>query len=152
MIVDKNDLSKVRIIDFGFSKRLLDGCDQSAEAMHTICGTPLYISPEMLSGFGDEKGNISKYGTEVDIWACGVILYALLSGCTPFTTANKASILELFDDIRGGHFNFDDPCWEMVSPQATDLIEGMLTVDPAARLTAEEALKHPWLQNKWKNT
>ena len=143
-----HDMSNVKIIDMGFAKKL-SGSDATSEgeALNTVCGTPLYIAPELVrptleSGKRHDK---ARFGTQADMWSCGVILYSLLSGCLPFHTDGKQSMIELFEDIEGAFYDFSDPVWSIVSDEALSLIEGLLEVDPCKRLTAEEALRHPWM-------
>jgi len=83
-----------------------------------------------------------KYNEKCDIWSCGVILYIILSGIPPF---NGSSDQEIMKKVRIGKFSFSDPCWANISDKAKDLITKLLTFDTAARPSAEEALKHPWI-------
>jgi len=117
------------ITDFGLSKLAND-----ATHLTTACGTPGYVAPEVLR----QKG----YGKEVDMWSVGVITYILLCGYPPFYDEDQAS---LFETIIRGHFEFHAEYWGGVSESAKDLIRKLLTVDPKKRLTAKEALQHPWV-------
>ncbi|CAM9684064.1 unnamed protein product [Ectocarpus fasciculatus] len=82
------------------------------------------------------------YGTSVDMWSVGVIIYVLLAGKPPFCDQDQN---KLFRAIKSGNYNFEDEFWQEVSDDAKDLITKLLTVDPARRMTASEACKHPWL-------
>ena len=104
--------------------------------MSTTCGTPGYVAPEILA----QKGS---YGREVDLWSLGVILYILLCGFPPFYDDNNTA---LYNQIKRGDYSFPSPYWDNVSKPAIDLIRKLLTVDPAARLTVEQALGHPWIK------
>ncbi|KAJ1455161.1 kinase-like domain-containing protein [Pelagophyceae sp. CCMP2097] len=117
----------IKIADFGFAKSV-DG-----KSLDTQCGTPGYVAPEILKG--------AKYGTEVDMWSCGVIIYILLGGYPPFHDDNHAV---LYNKIRAADYTFEPQYWDQVSADAKDLIEKMLIVDPDERLTADQALRHPW--------
>lgn len=121
--------SEVKIIDFGLSKMRED----SKKAMKTMCGSPYYIAPEVLSKEG--------YGQECDIWSLGVIMYMLLSGKIPF---NGADMGEIFDNIKEQEVRFDTPVWEDVSSEAQRLILSCLNKNKDKRITATKALKSGW--------
>ncbi|KAK9803721.1 hypothetical protein WJX73_006602 [Symbiochloris irregularis] len=115
----------VKIADFGLSNVMRDG-----HFLKTSCGSPNYAAPEVISG--------RLYaGPEVDVWSCGVILYALLCGSLPFDDEN---IPNLFKKIKGGIYNLPSH----LSPGARDLIPRMLLVDPMQRITLPEIRQHPW--------
>ncbi|KAI8466197.1 MAG: kinase-like domain-containing protein [Monoraphidium minutum] len=115
----------VKIADFGLSNVMHDG-----HFLKTSCGSPNYAAPEVISG--------KLYaGPEVDVWSCGVILYALLCGSLPFDDEN---IPNLFKKIKGGVYNLPSH----LSPGARDLIPRMLLVDPLKRITIPEVRAHPW--------
>ncbi|CAN0438285.1 unnamed protein product, partial [Ectocarpus sp. 8 AP-2014] len=91
-----------------------------------------------------------KYDAAVDMWSVGVITYILLGGYPPFHDDNQASTIhctkQLFAKIKKGVYSFHDEYWSDISPEAKDLIAKMLTVDPNKRLTADQALEHPYLK------
>lgn len=93
------------------------------------------MAPEVLKGLYDEK---------CDIWSCGVIFYILLSGSPPFSGDSDAGILR---KVKTGKYNFDDAVWMNISEKAKDLIKKMMEMDPTKRMSAEEALKHPWFDS-----
>ena len=93
-----------------------------------VCGSPYYIAPEVLSG---------TYGHECDIWSLGVTLYQLLSGEMPFDGSGQP---EVFGKIKKGKFKMP----ERLSSDCQNLIRQMLTVDHKNRVSALEALNHPW--------
>ncbi|CDJ28906.1 uncharacterized protein EMH_0045050 [Eimeria mitis] len=99
-----------------------------------------YIAPEVLHGTYDEK---------CDVWSTGVILYILLSGCPPFNGANEFDILK---KVEKGKFTFDLPQWKKVSEPAKDLIRKMLAYVPTMRISARDALEHPWLKSTERQT
>lgn len=103
------------------------------KALDEKLGTPYYIAPEVLN---------KKYNEKCDIWSCGVILYIILSGQPPF---NGQSDQEIMKKVRIGKFSFSDPCWANISDRAKDVINQLLTYDPAARPSAQNALQHPWI-------
>eukprot|EP00191_Tetraselmis_sp_GSL018_P015273 CAMPEP_0177589292 /NCGR_PEP_ID=MMETSP0419_2-20121207/6719_1 /TAXON_ID=582737 /ORGANISM="Tetraselmis sp., Strain GSL018" /LENGTH=250 /DNA_ID=CAMNT_0019079623 /DNA_START=700 /DNA_END=1453 /DNA_ORIENTATION=- len=137
LLVDPDCISRVKITDFGFSKKLANGVSL------TVSGTPLYVAPEALRAAGGTQE--VAYGLKSDIWACGVILYMLLGGYPPFMEDKPSTnCSQLFKKILNGEFTFRDPVWELISQEAKDLITKLLTVDPERRLSADEALKHQW--------
>ncbi|ETW77987.1 hypothetical protein HETIRDRAFT_324951, partial [Heterobasidion irregulare TC 32-1] len=101
--------------------------------LETSCGSPHYASPEIVHGLKYE-------GTATDIWSCGVILFALLTGRLPFDDKNVRSLLS---KVKTGKYEM--PAW--VDPQAKDLVSRMLVVDVSRRITMPEILAHPWLAN-----
>lgn len=118
----------VKIADFGLSNIMRDG-----HFLKTSCGSPNYAAPEVISG--------KLYaGPEVDVWSCGVILYALLCGTLPFDDEN---IPNLFKKIKGGIYTLPSH----LSASARDLIPRMLVVDPMKRMTIREIHEHPWFQS-----
>ncbi|KAA0193177.1 5'-AMP-activated protein kinase catalytic subunit alpha-2 [Fasciolopsis buskii] len=103
---------------------------QDGEFLRTSCGSPNYAAPEVISG--------KLYaGPEVDVWSCGVILYALLCGTLPF---DDEHIPTLFKKIKAGYFHMP----ESLSTEVRDLLRRMITVDPIKRATIEEIRRHPW--------
>lgn len=125
LLLDHN--MHVKIADFGLSNMMLDG-----EFLRTSCGSPNYAAPEVISG--------KLYaGPEVDIWSCGVILYALLCGSLPF---DDEHVPTLFRKIKSGIF----PIPEYLNKQVVSLLCQMLQVDPLKRATVEEIKKHEWFQ------
>lgn len=127
---DDSEDSKLKLIDFGFSKIFSPG--QPMTAMH---GTVYYVAPEVLDGHYDEK---------CDIWSTGVIIYMLLSGSPPFNGANDNGIIK---KIKNGKFAFEGPRWAGISDQAKDFISVLLQKDPSKRPTAKEAMDHQWLKD-----
>uniref|UniRef100_A0A8C5XBT9 Checkpoint kinase 2 n=1 Tax=Microcebus murinus TaxID=30608 RepID=A0A8C5XBT9_MICMU len=124
------------ITDFGQSKILGE-----TSLMRTLCGTPTYLAPEVLVSVGT-----AGYNRAVDCWSLGVILFICLSGYPPFSE-HKTQV-SLKDQITSGKYNFIPEVWADVSEKALDLVKKLLVVDPKARYTTEEALRHPWLQDE----
>lgn len=129
-----DDSLNVKITDFGFARKLKDG-----EKLFDLCGTPGYLAPETLkcNMFEDAPG----YSKEVDIWACGVIMFTLLVGCPPFWHRKQMVMLR---NIMEGKYSFTSPEWADISEDPKDLIRKCLVVDPTKRITVVEALKHPF--------
>lgn len=121
--------NNIKIADFGLSNVVHDG-----DFLRTSCGSPNYAAPEVISG------NLYA-GPEVDVWSCGVILYALLCGTLPF---DDESIPNLFKKIKSCMYSLPSH----LSHQSRDLIFRMLGVDPMKRITLAEVRQHPWFQHK----
>ena len=117
---------QLKISDFGLS-RFLD----SNGLANTPCGSPCYASPECISGKPYD-------GKTTDVWSCGVILYAMVTGQLPWTKRNQT---QLFEQIRHGEYTIPS----YISYQCADFIRGLMTVDCKKRLTIEQAFKHPFL-------
>eukprot|EP00873_Tetraselmis_striata_P004924 jgi/Tetstr1/425188/TSEL_015649.t1 len=134
MLASNEEHTKIKIIDFGFGGQL------TAAHPHFInpCGTPSHVAPEVVAQ------GVPKYGTMCDVWSVGVLLYKLLSGDDAF---RGSSMHSLINSVRGGEVFYDDPMWELVSPEARELVQSLLTPDPAKRPTPAQALKHKWLQD-----
>ncbi|XP_076749283.1 phosphorylase kinase gamma isoform X2 [Xylocopa sonorina] len=127
-----DDSLNVKITDFGFA-RILKGGDK----LYDLCGTPGYLAPEVLKCNMFE--NAEGYGYEVDIWACGVIMFTLLVGCPPFWHRKQMVMLR---NIMEGKYSFTSPEWADITEAPKDLIRKLLVVDPKKRISISEALQH----------
>ncbi|XP_050446269.1 calcium/calmodulin-dependent protein kinase type II alpha chain isoform X6 [Cataglyphis hispanica] len=130
LLASKAKGAAVKLADFGLAIEV----QGEAQAWYGFAGTPGYLSPEVLKK--------EPYGKAVDIWACGVILYILLVGYPPFWDEDQH---RLYGQIKAGSYDYPSPEWDTVTPEAKNLINQMLTVNPGKRITASEALKHPWI-------
>ncbi|KAM8858428.1 calcium/calmodulin-dependent protein kinase type II subunit gamma isoform 10-T10 [Spinachia spinachia] len=130
LLASKMKGAAVKLADFGLAIEVQ--ADQ--QAWFGFAGTPGYLSPEVLRK--------DPYGKPVDIWACGVILYILLVGYPPFWDEDQH---KLYQQIKAGAYDFPSPEWDTVTPEAKNLINQMLTINPAKRITADQAIKHPWV-------
>jgi len=110
----------IKVADFGLARDCADN-----QVHKSVCGTPGYMSPEMVN----KKG----YGKPTDVYSLGVILYILLCGFPPF------------DDDDMFVYEFPSPEWDTISNEAKDMVNKLLELDPKKRLSAEEILHHPWL-------
>lgn len=129
LMVDNGEESDVKIIDFGLAMYI-----NEQHVLNNVCGTAYYIAPEVLSG---------SYGIECDCWSLGVIMYTMLSGSPPFTGKNNQEILM---KVYNGSYSLRGKTFTKISKIAKDLISRFLVKDPAMRITAEQALAHPWIQ------
>lgn len=135
LLESKDDETLVKITDFGLSKFV--GEDSF---MKTMCGTPLYLAPEVLRANGQKC-----YGPEVDVWSLGVIFFVCLVGYLPFSADYKD--MSLKDQILSGRYKFSHAHWQGISLQAKLLMKGMLTVQVDRRITLTQILNHSWMQD-----
>ena len=120
----------VKLIDFGLSRMHRRG----DHPMDNPVGTAYYMAPELLEG---------EYDKACDVWSVGTIAYIMLCGYPPF---NGRSDPDIFDAIRRGRFDFPKPAWSSKSDEAKDFMKCLMRMDPHSRLTAKEALEHPWIK------
>ncbi|XP_034093600.1 calcium/calmodulin-dependent protein kinase type II delta chain isoform X17 [Gymnodraco acuticeps] len=130
LLASKMKGAAVKLADFGLAIEV----QAEQQAWFGFAGTPGYLSPEVLRK--------DPYGKPVDIWACGVILYILLVGYPPFWDEDQH---KLYQQIKAGAYDFPSPEWDTVTPEAKNLINQMLTINPAKRITADQAINHPWV-------
>ncbi|VAH28809.1 unnamed protein product [Triticum turgidum subsp. durum] len=130
LFANKKETAVLKAIDFGLSVFFTPG-----ERFSEIVGSPYYMAPEVLK---------RNYGQEVDVWSAGVILYILLCGVPPFWAETEQGVAQA---IIRSVIDFKRDPWPRVSDNAKDLVRGMLNPDPRRRLTAQQVLDHPWLQN-----
>ncbi|SCW03039.1 LAFE_0G01596g1_1 [Lachancea fermentati] len=121
----------IKIADFGMA-----ALESKDKLLETSCGSPHYAAPEIVSG-------LPYHGFESDVWSCGVILYALLTGRLPFDEED-GNIRNLLLKVQSGEYEM--PGDDEISPEAQDLIARILTVDPERRMKTREILRHPLLQ------
>ncbi|XP_014676984.1 PREDICTED: ribosomal protein S6 kinase alpha-1-like, partial [Priapulus caudatus] len=133
---DSEHPDKLRICDFGFAKQL------RAEngLLMTPCYTANFVAPEVLKRQG--------YDAACDIWSLGVLMYTMLVGKTPFASGSLDTPKQILSRIGEGRIPENVGNWEAITPPAKDLVRAMLHVDPAQRLTAQQALRHPWLAHR----
>eukprot|EP01083_Nonionella_stella_P091993 257333_1 len=132
LLVSRDDDKNIKIADFGFAKKV-----SSEKCLLTQCGTPGYVAPEILHGV--------PYGTKADMWSLGVITYILLGGYPPFIEQNQR---ELFKKIKRGQYEFHVEYWGSISKEAKDLIASMLNTEPDRRISANDALRNPWITGR----
>lgn len=133
LAVNKKWPLKVKLADFGLADFVLENSfgEKSTCGMY---GTPFFVAPEVMRA--------ETYTPAVDIWSLGVLAYNMLSGKLPFDGNN---IKEVLRRVRAGRYTFPAEEWQDISAEAKDFIRGLLELDPKKRLTAREALAHPWV-------
>jgi 5'-AMP-activated protein kinase, catalytic alpha subunit len=123
-------IGHLKIIDFGLSNLYGPG-----ELLETACGSPCYAAPEMIAG--------KKYkGLQVDIWSCGVILYAMVCGYLPFEDPDTN---KLYKKILKCQYTFP----KQINGPVKDLIQKILNTDPESRYTLQQIRSHPWFEKNW---
>ncbi|KAJ6997324.1 CDPK-related kinase 5-like [Populus alba x Populus x berolinensis] len=130
LFTSKDENSQLKAIDFGLSDFV-----KPDERLNDIVGSAYYVAPEVLH---------RCYGTEADVWSIGVIAYILLCGSRPFWARTESGI---FRTVLKADPSFDETPWPSLSPEAKDFVKQLLNKDPRKRLTAAQALSHPWIKN-----
>ncbi|KAK9670406.1 hypothetical protein RND81_13G199900 [Saponaria officinalis] len=130
LFVSKDEDSPLKAIDFGLSDFV-----KPEEKLNDIVGSAYYVAPEVLH---------RSYTTEADVWSVGVIAYILLCGSRPFWARTESGI---FRAVLKADPSFTEPPWPSLSSEAKDFVKRMLNKDPRKRITAAQALCHPWLRN-----
>jgi Protein kinase domain len=129
LLATVDDDFDIRIADFGLSKII-----GSTTLIQSLAGSPNYVAPEVLDGLG--------YREWADMWSVGVITYILLCGYPPFACEDTRDLLEM---IQNADYEYDEDYWDEISDLAKNFVDGLLNLDHNARLTAHDALRHPWL-------
>ncbi|XP_022763348.1 CDPK-related protein kinase-like isoform X2 [Durio zibethinus] len=130
LYTSKEENSLLKAIDFGLSDFV-----RPDERLNDIVGSAYYVAPEVLH---------RSYGTEADVWSIGVIAYILLCGSRPFWARTESGI---FRAVLKADPNFNEAPWPTLSSEAKDFVRRLLNKDPRKRMTAAQALSHPWIQN-----
>lgn len=132
LLVDEN--GNLKVTDFGLSA--LKECQKQDGLLHTTCGTPAYVAPEIINKKGYD-------GAKADIWSCGVILFVLLAGYLPFHDAN---LMEMYRKISRCDVKY--PLW--FSSDVRRLLSRLLDPNPNTRITIEKLAEHPWFKKGYK--
>uniref|UniRef100_M4E0U1 non-specific serine/threonine protein kinase n=2 Tax=Brassica campestris TaxID=3711 RepID=M4E0U1_BRACM len=128
LYTSKEDNSQLKVIDFGLSDFV-----RPDERLNDIVGSAYYVAPEVLH---------RSYTTEADVWSIGVIAYILLCGSRPFWARTESGI---FRAVLKTDPSFSEPPWPSLSFEAKDFVKRLLYKDPRKRMTASQALMHPWI-------
>uniref|UniRef100_A0A2N9IUX4 non-specific serine/threonine protein kinase n=1 Tax=Fagus sylvatica TaxID=28930 RepID=A0A2N9IUX4_FAGSY len=131
LFVTKDENAPMKVIDFGLSDFI-----RPDQRLNDIVGSAYYVAPEVLH---------RSYAVEADLWSIGVITYILLCGSRPFWARTESGI---FRSVLRADPNFDDAPWPVVSPEAKDFVKRLLNKDHRKRMTASQALTHPWLRDE----
>ncbi|XP_068649908.1 CDPK-related kinase 3-like [Aristolochia californica] len=131
LFTTREEDAPMKLIDFGLSDFI-----RPDERLNDIVGSAYYVAPEVLH---------RSYSMEADIWSIGVISYILLCGSRPFWARTESGI---FRAVLRADPNFEDTPWPSVSPQAKDFVKRLLNKDHRKRMTAAQALTHPWLRDE----
>jgi len=129
LVYSDNKYEQICVTDFGLSKYM-----EPETLAKTVCGTPAFVAPEVLRQ--------EMYGTQVDMWSLGTILYVMLCGYPPFVEKN---LPRLYKAIKRGTVVFDKPYWDNISAEAKDCVQDLLKLDVRKRLTPTMLQKHPWI-------
>jgi len=124
---------QIKVTDFGLAHYLK--LTPPYHVMHTCCGTPHYVAPEVLGS--------DEYGVQVDFWSLGVILYIMLSGYQPF---NSTSVRAMYAMITRGQYRFTKPHWDHVSVEAKECVKALMHIDPQQRLNCDTLCEHPFIK------
>ncbi|XP_062092003.1 CDPK-related kinase 5-like [Humulus lupulus] len=130
LYTSKDENSELKAIDFGLSDFV-----KPDEKLNDIVGSAYYVAPEVLH---------RAYSTEADVWSVGVIAYILLCGSRPFWARTESGI---FRAVLKADPSFDEQPWPSLTIEARDFVKRLLNKDPRKRMTAAQALSHPWIRN-----
>ncbi|KAK7307609.1 hypothetical protein VNO77_40830 [Canavalia gladiata] len=130
LFTSKDENSELKAIDFGLSDFV-----KPDERLNDIVGSAYYVAPEVLH---------RAYSTEADVWSIGVIAYILLCGSRPFWARTESGI---FRAVLKADPSFDEPPWPSLSDEARSFVKRLLNKDPRKRMSAAQALSHPWIKN-----
>ena len=136
----------LKVADFGMAT--LFSHEGNKKLNTTMCGSPPYIAPEVITCSGNtaKKQGRGYYGNVVDIWSCGVVLFVLLVGNTPWDQPDERSYEFMEYDRTNGRP--DDELWQRLPPATLSLLRGMMRVEPKTRFSLEEIRRHPWFTRK----
>jgi serine/threonine-protein kinase Chk1 len=137
----------LKLSDFGLAA--LFKKDGNLRLCNTVCGSPPYIAPEIVSGRRSKRADVldKGYAANVsDVWSCGVVLFVLLVGNTPWDEPTMRS--PEFKEYVEGDGHTTDELWQSLPPDIISLLRGMLKLDPVSRFTLDEIRTHPWFTRK----
>ena len=138
-MIDTDHDDAIKLIDFGLAHHNSQ-CNSSSDK---IVGTPEYLAPEVIKGEYDEKS---------DMWSIGVMLFVMLSGRPPFGGGDDCSDKEVLEQVQRGKYEMLEEDWEDISNEAKDLVNKLLILKPEERISASEAIKHPWIAENTNRT
>ncbi|XDV46789.1 hypothetical protein PO909_016626 [Leuciscus waleckii] len=130
LLTSESPLGHIKVVDFGLSRLV-----SSSHEIREIMGTPEYVAPEVL--------NYEPISTATDMWSIGVLVYVMLTGISPFLGDDKQ---ETFLNISQINVSYTEEEFETLDESAIGFIKSLLIKEPESRATAEDCLKHQWLQ------
>ncbi|KAL7152194.1 hypothetical protein ABFS83_04G080500 [Erythranthe nasuta] len=133
LLLDEN--GDLKVSDFGLSAVLTDQV-QPDGLLHTLCGTPAYVAPEILTKRGYD-------GAKIDVWSCGVILFVLSAGYLPFSDTN---LMNMYKKIYKGEFR----CPNWMSSGLKRFLSRLLDTNPSTRITIDEIKRDPWFRKSYR--
>mmetsp|Transcript_112264 Transcript_112264/g.322731 ORF Transcript_112264/g.322731 Transcript_112264/m.322731 type:complete len:558 (+) Transcript_112264:89-1762(+) len=128
-LYERKDTNHLKLIDFGFAK-----FNEKSTKMSQACGSIHYVAPEVLA---------HAYTEKADMWSMGVIVYMLLTGSPPFHGTDE----EVLRKVKAGNVHWSSR-FQKLSPQAKDFVRSLIVVDPTERMSAQQALQHPWITQR----
>jgi calcium-dependent protein kinase len=135
ILFESTGANVLKVIDFGISRKHFAETPLRKQYGTVSFTQAYYMAPEVLRG---------SYNEKCDVWSCGVLMYILLSGYPPFNGSTQQDIRA---KVKAGQYTMTGGVWPIISPEAKDLINQLLTFDPAKRISAEQAFQHPWLHS-----
>ncbi|KAJ1422918.1 Serine/threonine-protein kinase, active site [Sesbania bispinosa] len=132
LLLDEN--GNLKVTDFGLSA-VRDQIRPDG-LLHTLCGTPAYVAPEILAKKGYD-------GAKVDVWSCGVVLFVLTAGYLPF---NDPNLMVMYRKIYKGEFR----CPRWMSPELRRFLSKLLDTNPETRITVDGMTRDPWFKKGYK--
>ena len=139
VMIDTDNDDAIKLIDFGLAHHISQ-CNSTSDK---IFGTPEYLAPEVIKGYYNEKS---------DMWSIGVMLFVMLSGRPPFGGDEDCSDKEVLEKVQRGEYELLEEDWEDISEEAKDLVVKLLELKPDDRISASEAIKHPWISENTNRT
>ncbi|KAJ5779720.1 Calcium/calmodulin-dependent/calcium-dependent protein kinase [Penicillium paradoxum] len=131
----------LKIADFGLAA--LFEYKGTRKLSTTFCGSPPYIAPEVITNSSKGQNKGAGYHPDlVDIWSCGIVLFVLLAGNTPWDSPTDDSYE--YHEYVTTKARTTDELWQKLPPATLSLLRGMLTIDPKSRFSLEDVRRHPW--------
>eukprot|EP00919_Chromeraceae_sp_WS-2016_P075064 GHVR01177611.1.p1 GENE.GHVR01177611.1~~GHVR01177611.1.p1 ORF type:complete len:474 (-),score=100.68 GHVR01177611.1:412-1794(-) len=137
---DQNPNFIVKLADFGLARNSVNA------DLRTVCGTPHYMAPELITAYMHPNQGEGCYGSAVDLWSLGVVLYVMLCAQPPFHEEG------LYESIASGAYDFTPHAFKHISSSAKDLIRRLMRVNPQQRMSIEQTLSHEWLNSTHTHT
>jgi len=134
ILIDNIDNMEIKLTDFGFATF------HQSKSLDDVLGSPIYMPPEIIRE--------ERYGNKVDVWSAGVVAYVLITGKPPFVGKDKADV---YREIKTKELDYSIPEFKYISENCIDFLKNTLLKNPDMRISAQEALAHPWLASEVHN-